>query len=92
MKRFLIILGLMLNSQLLIVSSALAQRHNVPLDSIRLSDPAVLADEATHMYYMTGTGGMMWKSRDLKLWDGPFRVPHFFPVDLSGDKLRLITE
>ena len=26
------------------------------------------------MYYMTGTGGMLWKSKDLKLWEGPFHV------------------
>ena len=50
------------------------QRTNVPLDSIRLSDPAILADRKTSMYYMTGTGGMLWKSKDLKLWNGPFRV------------------
>ena len=37
-------------------------RKDVPLDSIRLSDPAVLADQKTQMYYMTGTGGMMWRS------------------------------
>lgn len=49
-------------------------RKNVPLDSIRLSDPAILADKASQMYYMTGTGGMMWRSADLQLWEGPFRV------------------
>ena len=37
-------------------------RKNVPLDSIRLSDPAILADQQTKMYYMTGTGGMVWTS------------------------------
>lgn len=26
---------------------------------------------------MTGTGGMMWRSSDLKLWEGPFRVTEF---------------
>ena len=52
-------------------------RLNVPTDSIRLSDPAVLADKKTNMYYMTGTGGMMWRSADLKLWEGPFRVTEF---------------
>ncbi len=52
-------------------------RHDVPLDSIRLSDPAILADQKTKMYYMTGTGGMMWRSHDLKLWEGPFRVTEF---------------
>lgn len=49
-------------------------RKNVPLDSIVLSDPFVLADQKTNMYYMTGTGGMLWKSKDLKLWDGPYKV------------------
>ena len=90
-------------------------RTNVPTDSIRLSDPAILADSASHTYYMIGTGGLMWRSSDLKLWDGPFRVtefdsdswmgahpmiwaaelhriPHFFEVDLSGDKLKVKIE
>ncbi|HTH30635.1 MAG TPA: glycoside hydrolase family 43 protein [Lacibacter sp.] len=49
-------------------------RKNVPLDSIVLSDPFILADTKTKLYYMTGTGGALWKSKDLKLWDGPYRV------------------
>jgi hypothetical protein len=49
-------------------------RKNVPLDSIVLSDPFILADAKTNIYYMTGTGGALWKSKDLKLWDGPFRI------------------
>ena len=52
-------------------------RHDVPLDAIRLSDPAILADQKTKMYYMTGTGGLMWRSRDLNLWDGPYHVTQF---------------
>jgi len=47
-------------------------REHVPLDSIMLSDPFILADRKTNMYYMTGTGGRLWKSKDLKFWDGPF--------------------
>jgi beta-xylosidase len=53
---------------------AFSVRKNVPLDSIRLSDPFILADKKTNMYYMTGTGGLLWKSKDLKLWEGPYRV------------------
>jgi hypothetical protein len=49
-------------------------RINIPVDSIRLSDPFILADAKTNMYYMTGTGGLLWKSRDLSKWDGPYRV------------------
>lgn len=44
------------------------------LDSIQLSDPCILADSITQMYYMTGTGGKLWKSKDLKVWEGPYTV------------------
>ena len=66
------------------LSFLLPIRSAVPLDSIRLSDPAILADEATQMYYMTGTGGMMWTSRDLQLWDGPYRVADTDPEGWMG--------
>jgi beta-xylosidase len=49
-------------------------KKNIPLDSIRLSDPFVLTDSASKMYYMTGTGGMLWKSSNLKFWEGPYHV------------------
>lgn len=61
-------------------------RHNVPLDSIRLSDPAILADTATMTYYMTGTGGMLWTSRDLRLWDGPFAIAQTDPEGWMGPR------
>ncbi len=48
--------------------------ENIPLDSINLSDPFILADQKTNMYYMTGTGGLLWKSKDLKYWNGPYNV------------------
>ncbi len=59
-------------------------RHNVPLDSIVLSDPCILPDAATQMYYMTGTGGLLWKSPDLKLWEGPYQVAHTDPESWMG--------
>ncbi|WP_080054997.1 glycoside hydrolase family 43 protein [Spirosoma aerolatum] len=59
-------------------------RTNVPLDSIRLSDPAILADRQTNMYYMTGTGGMLWKSKNLNLWDGPYKVAQTDPNSWMG--------
>jgi beta-xylosidase len=72
-------------SLLIISLPVLAQvRTNVPLDSIRLSDPCILADAGTAMYYMTGTGGMLWKSKDLKLWDGPYQVAKTDPTSWMG--------
>ncbi|GAB3705792.1 hypothetical protein GCM10027592_38640 [Spirosoma flavus] len=59
-------------------------RINVPLDSIRLSDPFILADRQTSTYYMTGTGGLLWKSKNLKLWDGPYKVAQTDPNSWMG--------
>lgn len=70
--------------------SAFAQRQwrvrTVPLDSIVMSDPCILADDATQMYYMTGTGGMLWKSPDLKMWTGPYRVTDTKSVKWMGER------
>lgn len=61
-------------------------KAHVPLDSIEMSDPCILPDRATMTYYMTGTGGMMWKSKDLKFWDGPFHVAETDPTSWMGPK------
>ena len=49
-------------------------KEDIPLDSIRLSDPFILADTITSTYYMTGTGGLLWESNDLRKWTGPYTV------------------
>ena len=59
-------------------------KENIPLDSIRLSDPCILADKNTTMYYMTGTGGKLWKSKDLKSWSGPYTVAKTDPESWMG--------
>jgi hypothetical protein len=61
-------------------------RKNVPLDSIGLSDPFILADAKTHKYYMTGTGGLLWKSDNLKAWEGPYPVAKPDPTSWMGPK------
>lgn len=61
-------------------------KDNIPLDSIRLSDPAILADSLSKTYYMTGTGGLLWKSHDLKKWKGPYIVAHTDSDSWMGKK------
>lgn len=61
-------------------------RTDVPMDTIRLSDPYILADSQTATYYMTGTGGMLWKSKDLQKWTGPFRVIQHDPQSWMGPR------
>lgn len=72
---------------LLAVCSGMCQsraKNHVPLDSIVLSDPCILPDRATMTYYMTGTGGKLWKSKDLRYWDGPYTVAETAPASWMG--------
>lgn len=59
-------------------------RTGIPLDSIVLSDPAILPDPQTRTYYMTGTGGKLWKSKDLAHWTGPYNVVQTDPKSWMG--------
>ena len=60
--------------------------EDIPLDSIRLSDPCILADKNTSTYYMTGTGGRLWKSKDLRKWTGPYSVTETDPDSWMGPR------
>jgi hypothetical protein len=84
----LLLSGLLLSSWPALAQqpAPLVSRKNVPLDSIRLSDPFILADSRTHTYYMTGTGGLLWQSQDLKRWDGPTQVAQPDPTSWMGPK------
>ena len=42
------------------------------LNEISMSDPYILADDATKTYYLTSSGGCIYKSKDLKTWTGPY--------------------
>lgn len=42
------------------------------LDEMNMSDPYIFADKATKTYYLTGSGGCIYKSKDLKNWTGPY--------------------
>lgn len=60
-------------------------KYSIPRDSIILSDPAVLADSLTQTYYMTGTSGLLWKSKDLERWDGPYVVAQYDTTSWIGN-------
>lgn len=55
-------------------------------DSLSLSDPFILADSASHMYYLTGTGGSVWKSPDMKQWTGPYKVTEVDTTSWMGTR------
>ena len=53
--------------------------ETVTLEQLSMSDPYIFPDEKSHTYYLTGTGGRLYKSKDLKMWTGSYSI-----IDLSG--------
>ena len=53
--------------------------QTISFDDISMSDPFIYPDEETNTYYLTGTGGRLYKSTDLKMWTGPYQI-----IDLTG--------
>ncbi len=51
----------------------------IPFEEISMSDPFIYPHEETKTYYLTGTGGRLYKSTDLKMWTGPYSI-----IDLTG--------
>lgn len=49
------------------------------LKDMSMSDPYIFPDEETQTYWLTSTGGALYKSKDLQNWEGPYNV-----IDLSG--------
>jgi hypothetical protein len=39
-----------------------------------MENPFIIYDHKSDMYYMTGDGGHLWKSKELQMWVGPYNV------------------
>ena len=55
------------------------QVRTVSLKELSMSDPFIYPDPDTRTYWLTSTGGSLYKSTDLEMWTGPYNV-----IDLSG--------
>lgn len=53
--------------------------RTVHFNDLTMSDPYIYPDPETETYYLTSSGGRMWKSKDLVMWEGPYNI-----IDLSG--------
>ena len=74
----------------LLTASRAQEVYNVPITSIRCSDPFILPDASDHTYYMYSTGGggrvMSRASKDLVNWTEPFVVMEFPATHWAGDR------
>lgn len=46
----------------------------VAIDTMDMVNPFICLDRNTLTYYMTGDGGYVWTSKNLRLWTGPYNV------------------
>ena len=53
--------------------------RTVHFNDLSMSDPYIYPDESTKTYYLTSSGGRMYKSKDLVMWEGPYNI-----IDISG--------
>ena len=53
--------------------------RTVHFNDLSMSDPYIYPDETTKTYYLTSSGGRMYKSKDLVMWEGPYNI-----IDISG--------
>ena len=43
-------------------------------NDLSMSDPFIIPDPETQTYYLTSTGGRLYKSKDLVWWEGPYNI------------------
>ena len=53
--------------------------RTVHFNDLAMSDPYIYAEPSNKTYYLTSSGGSMYKSKDLVMWEGPYKV-----VDIKG--------
>ena len=58
---------------------AMNKIRTLSFDELSMSDPFIYPDPETKTYYLTSSGGRMYKSKDLKTWEGPYNI-----IDIKG--------
>ncbi|MBQ6045080.1 MAG: family 43 glycosylhydrolase [Bacteroidales bacterium] len=53
--------------------------RTVHFNDLSMSDPYIYPDPVSRTYYLTSTGGRLYKSKDLVMWEGPYEI-----MDLTG--------
>lgn len=48
--------------------------QTVNIDTMELSNPFIYLDRDNLVYYMTGDGGYVWTSKNMRIWNGPYNV------------------
>jgi len=55
------------------------EAKTVHFNDLIMSDPFIYPHEETQTYYLTCSGGWMYKSSDLEMWTGPYAI-----IDIKG--------
>lgn len=53
--------------------------RTVHFNDLAMSDPYIYAEPSSKTYYLTSSGGRMYRSKDLVMWEGPYNI-----IDIKG--------
>ena len=59
--------------------------ERVAIDTMHLRNPYIMYDKRSDSYYMTGDGGLLWRSGDMHVWQGPYSVMQFDARSWTGE-------
>lgn len=63
--------------------------RTVSIDTMEMSNPFIIFDREKLTYYMIGDGGHVWKSSDLRLWNGPYNVLALDTLEWMGARPQI---
>lgn len=65
------------------------QVQTIAIDTMNLSNPFICLDRNTLTYYMTGDGGLVWTSKNLRIWTGPYNVLQADSIMRQGKPFKI---
>lgn len=61
------------------------QEQIVEIDTMNLRNPFIFLDKKNLVYYMTGDGGHIWTSNNMRQWRGPYNILELDPKMWLGE-------
>ena len=65
------------------------QEQTMDIDTMNLRNPFIFLDKKNLVYYMTGDGGYIWTSKNMRQWCGPYAILELDPTMWMGENPQI---